>query len=103
MWPVRIAFAWIVTVGGCGQKVEMKELPSTVATVHETDQAKVKEYLQKNGTPGEVTAITDSGDHWLVEVQPAQKQSEPGKRALPTPPTSYRVNKQTGAVSSGFQ
>jgi hypothetical protein len=81
----------------------MKELPSTVATVHETDQAKVKDYLQKNGTTGDITGITDSGDHWLVEVQPVQAPAEPGKRVMPTPPTSYKVNKQTGAVTSAFQ
>jgi hypothetical protein len=87
---------------GCGQKVEMKPINST-AGMNQADVEVVKQHLEKAGIKGEVMKMEDLApgeDAWLVVVN-MMGAPEPGKRATPVPPKSYRVSKGTGKVESG--
>jgi hypothetical protein len=90
----------VLGLNGCGPKVEMKELPKAVdEKINTSDETKIKEYMDKAGLKGQPMAISDQGDHWLVEFQPEAVQV-PGRRAFPVGPESYKIDKQTGKVDS---
>jgi hypothetical protein len=83
---------------GCGQKVTMKEHDNT-GGVAQSDQDKIKEYLDKAGIKGEIYTTADNGTEWVVEV--GAPAPAPGQRAAPTMPIPYQVNKTTGKVTGG--
>ena len=82
---------------GCGDKVVMKEPPKS--NVSESDKEKIRGYLDAAGIKGEIFSFADNDTEWVVEV--GAPAPAPGKRAAPTMPVPYQVNKATGKVTGG--
>jgi len=83
---------------GCGGGEVAKPVHGSEAAFKGTtddDRTKVAEHLKKAGIEGDIVSLITGADRWVVDV--AAKQ-EPGKRATPKPPTSYSVDKKSGAV-----
>jgi hypothetical protein len=84
-------------VAGCGEKVEMKPYDNT-GGVSTTDQEKIKKHLEDAGIKGELGPIVDDNKQWIVDV--GAPKPPPGKRASPTMPVTYLIDKETGKVTS---
>ncbi len=63
--------------------------------------AKITEHLKAAGIDGKVLKIEDTQEAWIAMVS-TQKPAEPGKRASPSPPTSYKIDKLSGQVESAM-
>lgn len=89
-----------VGVHGCGSKVEMRVVDPMAGT-SQADQEKIRGYLEAAGIKGEIYTIVDDGNQWMVDV--GAPKPAPGKRAAPTMPTTYLVDKTTGKVTGGAE
>ena len=87
----------MTAVGCTGAKVDMKPIDNMGAT-NKADQDKIKEHLDAAGIKGEIYTIGDNGTQWIVDV--GAPKPPPGKRAAPTIPTTYLIDKATGKVTN---
>jgi len=90
--------ALFVVIAGCGGGETAKPVSANEAAFKgssDDDKAKVAEHLKKAGIEGEIVGLVTGKDMWQVDVG---NKVTPGKRANPTPPRVYTVNKATGEV-----
>jgi len=92
-----LAFLLLTGLGlsGCGPKVKPNEVDLKGGT-SQTDQDKIRGYLDAAGLKGQIVSIMDGGEKWMVDV--GAEPAAPGKRQAPVAPASYLVDKKTGKV-----
>ena len=94
---MAMAFCGLCALG-CGGGPAAKPVQASEAAFKGTsddDKTKVAEHLKKAGIDGEIVGLIDGPNTWVVDVA---RKIAPGKRASPRPPSTYSVDKKTGAV-----
>jgi hypothetical protein len=87
----------LLILGGCA-KVEGKKF-SPYEGVQETDQAKVRKFLEEAEIKGEVMRMEEQSDGWIVEIQPAPPADGTRRRDAVLGLKVYHVNKVSGKVT----
>jgi starvation-inducible outer membrane lipoprotein len=94
-WAILVAFP--ILLSGCGTAAPPGPKADEAAFKNTTpdDKAVAAEFLKKANIEGEIVALIKGDTHFQVDVM---KKMEPGKRMMPSPPTSYSIDRKTGAV-----
>jgi hypothetical protein len=82
---------------GCGGKVEMRVVDPMGKTT-QSERDKITANLEAAGIKGEIYNVVDNDKEWIVDV--GAPKPPPGKRASPSMPITYLVNKESGKVST---
>src|SRR5262245_50380751 len=83
--------ALVFGASGCTEKVEMRQVDTTGGT-SQADRDTIQKNLDTAGVKGEIVNIVDGGENWIVDV--GAPKPPPGKRAAPTMPVTYLVDKK---------
>lgn len=84
----------LAVVAGCSKKSEVKTENRLFGDMTPSEREQIQEAFTKAGLQGDIVSIEPKSDHWQVDFNVA-KIGKDGKRkrALPTPPDTYKVSK----------
>jgi hypothetical protein len=99
MKRLLVCAAMAVVLSGCdggAEPTKVKVEDRLLGNTNPGDRASIGEHLKKANVNGAIVSIEEKPDHWVVDV--GEELGKNGKRGMPRPPTSYRVNRADGAV-----
>jgi hypothetical protein len=94
-WAILVAAP--VLLSGCGATPAPAPKGDEVAFKNTTpdDKAICAEFLKKANIEGEIVGLIKGENQYQVDVM---RKAPPGKKAMASPPTSYMIDRKTGAV-----
>ena len=86
-----------ILLSGCGSDVAPATKADEAAFKGTTpdDKAIAAEFLKKANIEGEIVSLIKGDTQYQVDVM---KKIPPGKRTMPSPPSSYMIDRKTGEV-----
>jgi hypothetical protein len=84
-----------LALAGCGAEIPKPLHASEAAFLNTTadDRTQAEAHLRAAGIQGEIVGLISGEKEWVVDVAP---KTVPGKRATPSPPKIYSVDRATG-------